>query len=243
MCFGTMALLVCALVQGKAIAQTNPFLKKGNTLYEQKKYDEAQKSYIDALKRDPNNYATLFNLGNTLYQKKQYDTSRMVMAMTRDKVLNKPGKSALNYNIGNTYMAERKWSDAIDAYKKTLRDNPQDADAKYNLAYAKEMLKKEPQKSGGGKDKEKNQDKKDGKDKQDQQNDPNKKDDNNKSQGNDQKDKQQQDQKEQQGQSQPSKLSQQQAEQLLNALQQEEKKLQDKLKKEKGVPVKLDKDW
>jgi ABC-type Fe3+-hydroxamate transport system substrate-binding protein len=38
-------------------------------------------------------------------------------------------------------------------------------------------------------------------------------------------------------------LSEKQAEQLLNALQQEEKKLQDKMKKEKGAPVRMQKDW
>ncbi|NDC41495.1 MAG: tetratricopeptide repeat protein [Chitinophagia bacterium] len=221
-------------------AQTNMFLNKGNSLYEKGKYNDAAAAYLKALKKDPNNPTGLFNLGNSLYQQKQYDSSRKVMASTAGKLTDKKGQAAVNYNIGNTYMAQRKWEDAINAYKKTLRNNPQDPDAKYNLAYAKAMLKKEQQQSGGGKDDKKNKDKDkdkqdknnkqdDKKDKQDQQQDPNSKD--------------QQKQPDQQQGQQPSKLTQQQAEQLLNALQQEEKKLQDKLKKEKGVPVKLDKDW
>ena len=59
----------------------------------------------------------------------------------------------------------------------------------------------------------------------------------------DKENKDQKEQEKQQPQSQPSKLSQKQAEQLLNALKEEEKKLQEKMKKEKGVPVKMSKDW
>jgi tetratricopeptide (TPR) repeat protein len=234
--------LLAILLPTGIVAQTNMFLNQGNTLYSKGKYTEATNSYLKALKKDPTNTAGLFNLGNALYQQKQYDSSRRIMATTASNLRDKGGKAAVNYNIGNTYMAQRKWEDAIDAYKKTLRNNPQDADAKYNLAYAKEMLKKEQQQSGGGKDKEKNKDDQKEKDNKDKNKDKeDKKDDKQEGDKQDKEDKG--DQKDEKPQSQPSKLSQQQAEQLLNALQQEEKKLQDKLKKEKGIPVKLDKDW
>ncbi len=225
-------------------AQTNRFLSEGNKLYNEQRYDEATANYMKALQKDPNNATGLFNLGSALYQKKQFDSSRKIMSATANAIKDKGGKAAANYNIGNTYMAQKKWDDAITAYKNTLRNNPTDADAKYNLSYAEAMKKKED-KNGGGKNDKQDQNKDKKKDqKQDQKQDKQDKDKQDKQDGKgDDKDKKDQQDKDQKPQGQPSKLTQQQADQLLNALQQEEKKLQDKLKKEKGIPVKLDKDW
>ncbi|HEY1030841.1 MAG TPA: tetratricopeptide repeat protein [Flavipsychrobacter sp.] len=231
-------ILVCMLMTQVAFAQTRKLVAEGNKLYEQKQYKQASDNYLKALSKDSTNIPGMFNLGNALLQQKQYDAARKVLSNSARLEQDKNGKAAADYNIGNTYMAEQKWEEAIDAYKKTLRNNPQDADAKYNLSYAQQMLKKN---GGGGKDKnkkDKNKDKnkedkdeKDNKDKQDEQQDKNNKD------NKDKKDEQQK------PQSQPSKLTEKQAEQLLNALQQEEKKLQDKHKKAKGIPVKVEKDW
>lgn len=231
-------ILVCMLMTQVAFAQTRKLVAEGNKLYEQKQYKQASDNYLKALSKDSTNVPGMFNLGNALLQQKQYDAARKVLSNSARLEQDKNGKAAADYNIGNTYMAEQKWEEAIDAYKKALRNNPQDADAKYNLSYAQQMLKKN---GGGGKDKnkkDKNKDKnkedkdeKDNKDKQDEQQDKNNKD------NKDKKDEQQK------PQSQPSKLTEKQAEQLLNALQQEEKKLQDKHKKAKGIPVKVEKDW
>jgi Ca-activated chloride channel family protein len=227
-------------------AQTNRFLSEGNTLYQQQKFQKASALYRKALAKDPSNPTGLYNLGNALYQQKQYDSSRTYMSATEKRLADKTGKAAVNYNIGNSYMAEKKWEDAIKAYKSTLRNNPQDADSKYNLAYAQQMMKKEQQ-SGGGKNKqqdqkkdEKNKDQK--KDKGDDQKDQKEQQDK-KDQQDQNKDQDKKEEQEKQPQSQPSKMSEKEAERLLEALQNEEKKLQDKMKKEKGIKVKMDKDW
>ena len=233
------------LLPAVAEGQTNRLILEGNNLYNQQRYDEANKDYMQALQKDPNNVTGLFNLGSSLYQSKHFDSSRKILSATANALKDKGGKAAANYNIGNTYMAQKKWEDAIASYKNTLRNNPQDADAKYNLSYAEQMLKKDQQ-SGGGKNdkKDQNKDKKDQKkDQQQQDKDKDKKDGDKQDQQNNNDNKDQKQDKDQKPQGQPSKLSQQQADQLLNALQQEEKKLQDKLKKEKGIPVKMDKDW
>jgi tetratricopeptide (TPR) repeat protein len=241
-----MMVLLLLLAVTDAPAQVTRYLNQGNTLYGQKRYKEAAADYAKAVAKNPTYTPGLFNLGNSLYQQKQFDSSRKVMEATEKVAKDKGSKAAANYNIGNTYMSQQKWEEAIDAYKKTLRANPQDADAKYNLSYAEQMLKKQEQENKDKKDKQ-DKDKKDDKDK-DQKKDQDKKDDQNKdnkeNKDNQDKDnKDQKDQEKQQPQSQPSKLSQKQAEQLLNALKEEEKKLQDKMKKEKGVPVKMGKDW
>lgn len=239
--FITVVLVILGLSSMSANAQVKKLLQEGNKLYEQKKYAAATNNYLKALQKDPNNTAGMFNLGNALYQKQSFDSSRKIMKTTAEMLKDKNGKAAANYNIGNSYMAEKKWEDAVTAYKQALRNNPQDADAKYNLAYAQQMLKK--QNGGGGKNQDKN------KDKQQQQQQQQDKKENDKKDKQDQQQQQQQDKndkddkQDKQPQSQPSKLTKEQADQLLNALQQEEKKLQDKMKKEKGVPMKLQKDW
>lgn len=245
-------LFLVSIVPATILAQQpRKLIREGNKAYQERKYKEAAADYQKALQKDPANTTGQFNLGNSLYQQKQFDGSRKVMANTAKIAKDKEVKAGANYNIGNSYMEEQKWEDAINAYKQTLRNNPQDVDAKYNLSYAQQMLKKQQQNGGGNNNKDQKDKNKDNKDNKDQQNkNDNKDNNNNKDQQNkndnqdnkDEKDKGDQ-QQQQQPQSQPSKLSQQQADQLLNALQQEEKKLQDKLKKEKGIPAKMDKDW
>ncbi len=226
--------------------QADALIRQGNKLYEQQKYNDAAADYQKALTKNPNYTPGLFNLGNSLYQQQKFDASRQVMTATANATKDKTAKAGVNYNIGNTYMAEKKWEDAVNSYKQTLRNNPQDLDAKYNLSYAEQMLKKQQQGGGGSKDQKKDDKKDKNKDKQKQNKDDKGKDKDKDKQNQDQQNKDNKDDKDkqdQQQQSQPSKLTQQQADQVLNALQNEEKKLQDKLNKEKGIPARMEKDW
>ena len=252
--YSTGVFLLILLLCHTAQAQVTRYLNDGNKLYGQQRFKEATADYAKAVAKNPTYAPGLFNLGNSLYQEKKFDSSRKIMEATAKMTNDKGSKAAANYNIGNTYMSQQKWEDAINAYKHTLRNNPQDGDAKYNLSYAEQMLKKQPdQDKKDKKDKDKQDKDKDKKDKDKDKKDKDKdKKDQNKDQDKDKKDKDKPDPQgdkddknkdDQHPQGQPSKLSQQQAEQLLNALQQEEKKLQDKMKKEKGVPVKMQKDW
>ncbi len=248
--------IVLCLMVTVAFAQPKKEVREGNKLYKEQKYKEATAEYQKALQKQPSYIPGLFNLGNAQYQQKEFEGARKVFEGTAKTAPEKNQQSAANYNIGNTYLEEKKYKEAVEAYKEALRKNPQDEQAKYNLSYALEMLKN--QQGGDGKDKNKKDDKKDKQDeKKDDKKDENKdkKDGENEEQKEDKKDKQDQQQQDQQDkkeekeekdkrpQPQPSKLSEQQAEQLLKALQQEEKKLQDKMKKGKGVPVKVEKDW
>lgn len=245
--------MLCLIASATFAQQPKKEVRQGNKLYKEQKYKEAAEQYQKAVQKQPNYIPGLFNLGNTQYKQQQFEASRKVFEGTAQTATEKNEQAAAHYNIGNTYLEEKKYKEAVEAYKNALRKNPQDEQAKYNLSYALEMMKN--QQGGGGNDKNKTEDKKDqqDQDKQDKQ-DENKdnKNDENKEEKQDQKDQQQQDQQDKQKeqeekdkrpQPQPSKLSEQQAEQLLNALQQEEKKLQDKLKQGKAVPIKVEKDW
>lgn len=242
-----IALLVLLSGSHLALAQqpvkkqnANPELRKGNELYKEKKYKEAQMSYANALQKDPTSKTGMFNLGDALYKSKDYDNARKTLEASAKATTDRKEQARAYHNIGNSYMEEKKWDDAINAYKQSLKLNPSDADTKYNLAYANAMMKKD----GGGKNnKDKNKDKKDQDKKDKDKKDQNKKDQDKKDQDKKDGDKDNKDQPKQQPQAQPSKLTKEQANQMLNALQQDEKKLQDKKDKGKGVPIKMEKDW
>lgn len=248
-----MAMVLLCIAYTTAWAQPTKEVREGNALYKQQKYKEATAAYQKALQKQPSYIPGLFNMGNAQYKQQQFEASRKIYEGTAKTAPDKKQQAAANYNIGNTYLEEKKYKEAVDAYKEALRKNPEDEQAKYNLSYALQMLKK--QQSDDNKDKNKNEDKKDKEDKEkEDKKDENKDKQNseNKDENKDKKDQEQQDQqdkkdeqdkKENKPQPQPSKLSEQQAEQLLNALQQEEKKLQDKMKKGKASPIKVEKDW
>lgn len=242
--FVTVSLVIITVA---TYAQQNQ-VREGNKLYDQKKYKEAASVYQEAMKKNPNYLPGIFNLGNALYQEKNYDASRKTFEAVAKKANDVNVKSSSAYNIGNTYMSEQKWEEAVNAYKQALRKNPQDEDAKYNLSYALAKMKQNQGGDGKNNDKNKNQnkdqqDKDQNKDKQDQNKDQQNKDQNKDQKQNQDNKQDQKDQQDQKPQPQPSKLSEKQAEQLLNALAQEEKKLHDKKEKGKAVKVKVEKDW
>jgi Ca-activated chloride channel family protein len=211
------------------------FIRRGNRQFEDKKYQEAEIQYRKALEKSPGSVAADYNLGNSLYKQKQFDA-----AAQRYKELSgkqKDGK-ALNsdyYNLGNALYKSGKYQECIDAYKNALRKTPGDMDAKHNLQLA--MKKLEMQKQQKNKENQQN--------KQDKKQD-NKKDDkqqqnqDNKNQSPDEKKDQQQDKQNMNGQ-----ISSQDAERILQALENEEKnvlrKVQEQQKQVKKVPV--EKNW
>lgn len=231
----TVFTILLAGVLQTSYGQDRKLIRKGNDLYEEQKYKEAVDYYQQALKENPASVTGMFNLGNAYYKQKQTDAARQAMTTTIRQSKDSLQRAAAQYNLGNTYMDEQKWEEAIESYKQTLRNNPRDEEARYNLSYARAMLKQ--QQDGGDDNKDQQDDKKDNQqqeqnqDQEDQQQDQDKQQD------------QKEEEQEQRPQPMPSKLSEQQAEQILNALQQEEKNLQDKQQKEKGAPVKIEKDW
>ncbi len=246
--FGIFILIVVAHLRANAqqndkkysAAKANDEIYNGNRAYRQEDYQAALDQYREGLKSNPKSYPGLYNSGNASFRLKHTDSARNAYLSSLGSASEKTEKAQAYHNIGNTYMEQKQWQQAIEAYKNALRQNPDDQDSKYNLAYARKMLKNNG--GGGGKD---NQDKKQQpkdqqKDKQNNQDKENQ-DKNQQQQSGDKKEEKDQ---EAQPQSSPGKISEKQAEKLLNALRQEEKKLQQEKKgKERAVPVKLDKDW
>lgn len=237
-------LLLLSCLSQFGFAQTNALIKKGNEHYKKGDYSAALSQYQQALKETPQDPIAQYNAGNALLKQGKLAEGRQQLEQAIGNFDNRSAKAKALYNIGNTFLQEKKFSEAIDAYKQALRQQPADADTKYNLSYALQQLKKqEEDKKKQDQNKDKKEDQKDDK-KQDQ------KDKQEEQKDGDQKDKQGQQpskkEEEKQGekpQPQPGKLSPQHAENILNALQQEERKVQGRLRQERGMPVPTDKDW
>ena len=235
--WGVAASLVLAGMAGvhTASAQAaSKFIRKGNKLYHDQQFTDAEAEYKKALSRDSVSAAGLFNLGNSLYAQKRYAEAMQQYAASAEHSSDSLDQAAAQYNIGNTLSSEKKWQQAIESYKQALLRNPSDEEARYNLAYAQQMLKKQ-QGGGGGKQQQPNNQNQDQKNNQSQSNNQNQQ---NPQPG------QQDKQPPSQPRPRPGSLDKQRADQLLDAAAQAEKKLQeDKDKKKKGMPVYQGKDW
>jgi len=240
-----LIIIILLLVQSSLLfaQQEKRYIKKGNDLYKQQKYKEAEADYRKSVEKNPDarrdqNIEGNFNLGDALYKQKKFaDAGEQFNKLAESASNNKAVTAAAYHNMGNSFLENKKLEESIEAYKKALLNNPKDDETRYNLAYAQDKLKKQQQQNKQNKD-NKNQDNKN----QDKKNQDNKNNDKNK----DNKNKPDQDKKDQQkNQQQPDKLSKEDAERMLEALNNDEKQTQDKLKnkKVKGTGGKILKDW
>ena len=225
-----MVLLLFMAVSVSAQKAERDFIRKGNRFFKDSVYVDAEVNYRKALEANPLSTVSMFNLGNTLTQqnKLQEAMEQYVGATKVEK--GKSNLAQIYHNMGVIFHSQKDYAKAVEAYKQSLRNNPKDDETRYNLALAQKMLKDQQQDQQN-----QNQDQ----NKQDQQKEQDKKDQNKQDQ------KQNQDQ---QQKSQPEKkdneMSKENAEQLLNSVMQDEKDIQDKVKKQQVLQGgRLEKDW
>ncbi len=196
---------------------------EGNKAYRNQEFDKASGLYRKSLEQKTEfDFQARYNLANSLYRSGDFQGARETYAGLLNDSLDNRTKSRLYHNIGNTYMQEKNYEQSVIAYKNALRYNPSDEDARYNLSYALQMLKKQQQQN------QQNQDKNENKNKNKDENknkDQNKNKDENKDKNQDQNKDQQQDQQKNQEQK-KNEISSGQADQMLKALQNKEKQTQ-----------------
>ncbi|MCH3881613.1 tetratricopeptide repeat protein [Tenacibaculum aquimarinum] len=234
--------------------EARALLRDGNDLYNKQKYVDASVAYKKALGKNSKYQKGNYNLGNALYQEKNYKEAVPQYELTAKTAKDKFAKAEAYHNIGNAMMEQKQYQPAVDAYKNSLRNNPKDDETRYNLAVAQQLLDKENKDKKDDKNKDKNKDKKDDKKKDDKNkdkdkdkkdgDDKDKKKDDKDGKGDDKQDKNK-DKKKQEPKPQQGKMTPQQMKQLLESLNNEEKKTQKKMnaKKAKGKKVKQEKDW
>ena len=198
------------------------YVRTGNRFFKAQAFDKAEAEYRKALTKNPSNPQALYNLGCALMAQQQ-DSAAMVQFDQAGKIeQNKLRRAKAFHNMGWICQRHQLFDKAIEAYKESLRNNPDDNETRYNLALCQYQRKQQPPQQ-----QPQNQDNKD-------------------QQGNDQKqeNQQQEDQSQDNQQPQPKdKMSQENAEQLLNAALQQEKQTQERMKKQQPRSRNLQKQW
>jgi tetratricopeptide (TPR) repeat protein len=220
------------------------FIRQGNNKFSNGKYSESEVLYRKAIDKNNMSPDASFNLGDALYKQDKYKDAGTLFNDNANSTIDKRKKSNNYYNLGNSFLQDKKLEESIEAYKNSLRLNPGNMEAKYNLAYAQDLLKKQQQQQQQQKNKGNNKDQ----DKKDQN-----KDQNNSKENQQQQQQQQQQQKQEQNQNNPEQQQQQQqqpkqqqqtiskedAQRLLDALANDEKNVQEKVKQEKAAKTRV----
>ncbi|MCC6384685.1 MAG: tetratricopeptide repeat protein [Bacteroidia bacterium] len=207
-------------------------VRSGNGAYEKGNYSEAEIKYRKGLEKNETSFNATFNLGNALYKQEKFEEAARQFNGASTLSTEKSLTAHDYHNLGNAYFKMQKFNECIEAYKNALRLNPKDDDTRYNLAYAQKILKEQEQ---------------------NQQNEKNKDQQDNKKNDQNQKEQEQQNQQ-QQNQQQPKdqsgdarkpdqKISKEEAEQILEALKNNEKEIQKKLNKKEGQRIEVEKQW
>ncbi len=222
-------LAVCGSMYGQVDRRE---VRSGNRQFKKGDWQKSEIEYRKALLKDTSSIAASYNLANSLYRQDNFEEAGKTLGKIKETVAVSPSSADYYYNLGNVAVQKKDWGGAVEAYKQSLLRRPDDMDTKENYAYAKLMLKNEGGGGGSGKD--------------NQNQDQNQDQDQNQNQNQDQnQDQQDQNQDQQQGQG-DSKISPQQAQQMLKAIQAREKETQDKVNKEKAAVLKSrqkDKNW
>lgn len=216
-------------------------VREGNGLYNKKKYTEAEIAYRKSLEVNPRSVEGTYNLGNALYKQKKYSEAGQqyqLLGGRAEKIAKMPeGKTRLAqvfHNMGNIGMQSKQYAQSVEAYKQSLRFNPDDNQTRYNLALAQKLLKDQQNQQKQDQNKDKNKDKNKDQNKQNQQQDQQSKQDNKK------------DNKTQKQPQQNEEMSKDNAQQMLDAFLQDEKNTQEKVKKAQAQQQqrrKIDKQW
>lgn len=234
----SLTAFLLALACGVCMAQTDrKEVRAGNRQYRKGNWQNAEIEYRKAQAKDSTSFAAGYNLAGALYREGNFDEAAKTLDRLKE-IAPASGRAAdYFYNQGNVAVQKKDWKAAVEAYKQSILLNPEDLEAKENYAYAKQMLKDEEQQGGGGD----NQQDQDNKDQDNSGQDQNQNDNPDQNQG----DRPDPQQDPQQGEG-DAKISPQQAQQMLKAIQAREKKTQDKVNKEKAALLKSrqkEKNW
>jgi tetratricopeptide (TPR) repeat protein len=149
---GIMILASFAIAEAESLASKN---KAGNRLFSQGKYEEAEKAYLDAEVKSPGRPEIIYNLGNSLIKQKKY--SQGIQSLRQSITKGDKGTQENSwYNTGNALFSMGNYKDSAEAYIQALKLDPGDKDAKYNLELALLRLKQQEQKQSKGNQKQEN---------------------------------------------------------------------------------------
>ena len=248
--------------QEKTFTQTNDLISQANDLV-QEDFVNAEVEYRKAISKTPSNTIGTYNLGNAYYESGLYDEALLRHMEAATSASSKNDRHRAFHNIGNVLMKQNLCQEAVEMFKNALRNDPTDEETRYNFALAKECAEQQGQ-GDDDENEDENEDEKENEDKEDKKDDGDENEDKKDEEGNDEEKKNDGDDKEddngkpdenegdkapqkedQKKEQQQGKLSPQQVKNLLEAMNNQEKKVQEKInaKKAKGPKVRAEKDW
>jgi tetratricopeptide (TPR) repeat protein len=220
-------------------------VRKGNRSYHKGDYQKAVERYTQALTYAPGSFEGTYNLGSALCKAEMFDKAEQTMARAAaDTLRTDEERAQAFYNLGNAQFLQKKYKEALESYRRSLLLDPADMEAKYNYAYTKKLL-----------DENENQNSENNNNQQQDKNQQEQSQDNNREQQDSDKEEQdgqqdpsesdQNDKNNNEGQEQPvpAGISEQEQQQMLDAIQAQEDKTQEKLKEKQGVIVRGGKNW
>lgn len=232
-CIGLVLMMFAAIFSASAQKAERDYIRKGNRAFKDSVFVDAEVNYRKALEVNPKSSISMYNLGNTLVRQNKVQEAMEQYSAAAKIEKDKSKLAYIFHNIGDIFQTQKDYAKAVEAYKESLRNNPKDDETRYNLALAQKLLK----------DQEQNQQN------QDQNQDQNKEQEKKEQEKKDQENKQDQQNNQQQqpplSQKQNEQMSKENAEQLLKSVMQDEKDVQDKVKKQQQVIQggRLEKDW
>ena len=243
---------VLLFVGGEVSAQQmkeRGLVRKGNRQVKREQFEKSVDSYQRALQHDSTSFEAKYDLASALYRTERYEKAeKTLQSIVNDTTRTELERGEVAYNLGNTQFAQQKYKEALSSYRHAMRCNPNDEDAKFNYAFTKRLIQQQEQQQQQNQDQNQDQQNQD-KNQQEQNQNQDKNQDQNKEQQNQQEQQQQpQDQngneeQQAQGQQPEGAMSPEQAEAMLQAIQAEEDKTQDKLKEKAGVLIRGGKNW
>ena len=143
-------LLLMVLIFGpflsKAQNATESILR-GNQYYQSGEFNLAEVEYRKALQYEADNDKAKYNLANALQRQNKFDEAAKLLDDLAGSTKNNSVKSSAYYNQGVAYTKMQNLDASIESYKKALRINPADQEARENLEKALLQKKKQNQSS------------------------------------------------------------------------------------------------
>src|SRR5690554_5279606 len=214
--YSMLLLLLTAAASNTAAQEERPHVRRGVALLEQERFAEAEAEFRSALQLKPSSFEAAYNLRTALFRQEKYDEAlQQLQATTPFAIDDKQRLASLFHNLGNSYLFGQNIDQSIEAYKQALRHNPLDDETRYNLIAAMKLKDEQEEQEEEQQDQQEQEQQEQQEQEQEQQ-----------EQEQEQQDQQQQQQQESEG------ISRENAERLLQALEEDEKELLEKMRSE-----------
>ena len=266
--------LVCGAEASAQYLRERGLVREGNRQFEKLNYRSSLNRYNEALEYDSLSYEAMYNRANSYQRLRMSESADSTLnaetayanyeAIVADTLLSDVQRAEVLRNLGESLVEGEKYEAALNAFRKSMLLNPDDAATKYNYVLTKRIVDQkrsaqqqqqndqsnDPQQNDQNQQQDNNQQQNNEDQQQNNNNEDQQQNQDQQNEGDQEQDQQQpqpeegdQNEEQQPQGSEPKELSADQ-ERLLDAIQAEEDKTQEKLKEgEKAIVVRGKKNW